>query len=514
MAHPFFKLGYIPLQLDSACTSRVPKWSKIRPPNAATIERGYTEEWWTICKASAVGEYKPGKTFGAYGSRRNKTVARDCQKEIESKKQPNIPFAKDVVYLPFPARVQWPFQAAAELNDIMEEKDLSSSQGQALLETSGNDRLRRRLPRTARREEPMPTLKENRALTPKPVATQIVVDKQPTQRVVDKQPTRMRTVRKISNPSRITVATAPAAVPLRLPKETRSLQCTGSTRETAKEKESEQPLVELPSLHVPKISSRSTQRAEPSAPKLVDSQSSTTKSGSLLRTLSSELLATDPVGTLARLVTFRDNLASALERKPFSRRDKPPRLPFVSKWVDYSRKYGVGYVLDDGSIGCMITATENFPVTVAFATNGVHHLRELSQNPKYAKEIPIQLYAAPTTTRGISRIQICDARRQEDIRCYWKKFAKYMCMQLGEEDLRGMDIAQPNFVVFYQRLGNLGIWGFDDGSFQVSTHFPLDFDTSNTCFDSLISQTTPNLCYRRTLGTESLCVSPRRPRRF
>jgi hypothetical protein len=44
-----------------------------------------------------------------------------------------------------------------------------------------------------------------------------------------------------------------------------------------------------------------------------------------------------------------------------------------------------------------------------------------------------------------------------------------MCLQLDEEDLRRKDIAQPNFVKFYQRFGNLAIWGFDDGSFQVST---------------------------------------------
>ncbi|KAF1949435.1 hypothetical protein CC80DRAFT_529420 [Byssothecium circinans] len=458
VAHPFFKLGHIPLQLDSGCTSRVPKWPKIRPPSAATIKRGYTEEWWTMCKASAVGNYEPGKSFGAYGSRRNKTVARDCQKEIESRKQPNIPFAKDIVYLPFPARVQWPFQGAGGLSDITEEKE-SSSEGLALLETTGNDRMKGRLPRI-RREEPMPTLKENKEPSPEIVATR---------RVVDKQPTRMRTVRKISNPGRVTAATAPAAVPLRVPKETRSSQRAKPTREISKDKEQEQPLSEGPQLRVSKASSRTTQKSELPAPRPVASQSTVSHPPPLLRALSSELPATDPVATLARLITFRDNLTRALERKPsYSRRDKPPQLPFVSKWVDYSRKYGVGYVLDDGCVGCMMTATESFPVTVAFVTNGVHHLKELSKNQEYSKEIPIQLYAATRKSKGLCRIQITDSRRQEDIRCYWQKFAKYMCMQLGEEDLRRRDIDRPNFVKFYQRLGNLGMWGFEDGSFQFN----------------------------------------------
>lgn len=88
------------------------------------------------------------------------------------------------------------------------------------------------------------------------------------------------------------------------------------------------------------------------------------------------------MATLARLITLRDNLTRALEREScYSRRDKSLQLPFVSKWVDYSGKYGVGYVLEDGSVGFLMKAVEQFPVTVAFATNGLHHLKELSQNP-------------------------------------------------------------------------------------------------------------------------------------
>jgi myosin-1 len=44
-----------------------------------------------------------------------------------------------------------------------------------------------------------------------------------------------------------------------------------------------------------------------------------------------------------------------------------------------------------------------------------------------------------------------------------------MCTQLGTEDLLRKREPQPvNFVKFYQRVSNVGIWGFGDGSFQVS----------------------------------------------
>ncbi|CAI6331490.1 unnamed protein product [Periconia digitata] len=457
VAHPFFKLGFIPLKLDSGCTSKVPKWSKIRPPTPATLKRGYTDEWWAMCKASAVGEYEPGKSFGAYGSRRNKTVARDCQKEIESGLQPNIPFAADLVYLPFPARTQWPFQAANGLSDITEEKE-SSSEGTALVETTGNDRGRGRAPRTVRREEPLPALQENDE-------PEVALPR----RVVDKQPARIRSVRKISNPGRVTAATAPLAVPLKVPKDTRSVQRTKSAKESTKEKQPEQDIQEIPQPRLAKSTSRSSQKSNSSAPKSASQSSKAARNTPVLRAVSPELPTTTPVSTLAQLETFRDNLQRALDRiQSKSRREKPPQLPFVSKWVDYSRKYGVGYVLDDGSVGCMTTATESFPVTVAFVTNGVHHLKELSKDSEYLKDVPIQLYAAPRKDKGMARVEITDQRRQDDIRCYWQKFAKYMCMQLGEEDMRVRDIERPNFVRFYQRLGNLGIWGFDDGSFQFN----------------------------------------------
>lgn len=497
VAHPFFTLGHVPLQLDSACTSRVPKWSKVRPPNAATMRRGYTDEWWELCKASAVGKYgsEPGQTFGAYGSRRNKTVARDCQKEIESGKQPSIPFAKETVYLPFPARVQWPFQHMGGLSDITEEKD-SSSEGQALVETTGNDRIKGRPVRAVRRAEVMPTLKENK---------EPVQEAEPVQRVTERQPTRMRTVRKISNP-RVTAATAPVAVPLRVPKETRSTQRAKSTREVSKEKE--EPMPEIPALRASKAISRTTQKQELSAPKSVAMKASTSRTGPRLRALSTEVPATDPTAVLRQLQTFRDNLVRALERRPTqSKRDKQAKLPYVSKWVDYSRKYGVGYVLDGGSVGVLTAATEHYPVTVGFTTNGLHHLKLLSKDPEYLKTIPIQFWAAPKKDQGICRVKILETRRADDIRLYWQKFCKYMCSELGDENWPENDGERPNFVKFYQRLGNFGIWGFDDGSFQVCmTSFSSPFRARLNFSSSSISQTIQNWCCRRMLPMESWCV--------
>lgn len=495
VAHPFFKLGYIPLELDSGCTSRIPKWPKNRPPTASTIRRGYTEEWWQLCKSSAVGEYEPGKSFGAYGRRSNKTVARDCQKEIEAGKQPNIPFAKDVVYVPFPARVQWPHQAPGGLSEISEEKE-SSSEGHALSETTGNDRVKARVPRASRREQPpVQTLKENTD-----------PDQEPEQahRILDKQPTRLRAVRKISNPGRVTANTATAPAPLRVPREARASTRSRAVKEPTKEtsKTSSTGLPDLPPLRVVKASTRERE-SEKSEPL---SQSSSSRSAPRYRTIGSDMPSTDPVAVLARLMTFRDNLERVLDKKPTkSRREQPPQLPFVAKWVDYSRRYGVGYVLSDGSIGTLLSAEEQYPVTIAFATDGYNHLRKAGGNREVAKSVALNYYTTVKKDRGLSQIEVLDSRRVEEIRTVWHKFGKYMCATFGDEEKPLRKDPRVNFVRFYQRLGNVGIWGFDDGSFQVSTVFAI-ISRAKLTVSSSTSPITLSLFFRQMLDMDTFCA--------
>lgn len=466
VGHPFFRMGHVPLTLDNACTSRVPKWPKVRPPTAATIKRGYTEDWYELCKSSSVGEYESGKTFGAYGSRRNKTVARDCQKEIESGKQPNIPFAKDTVYLPFPERTHWPFQTSGGLSEIPEEKE-SSAEGPALVDASGNERQKGRLPRITRREEVLPPLKENQDPVQEPEIPR---------RTVDKQPTRMRAVRKISNPGRVTAATA-APVPLRVPKDPRpAVQRTRSTRESAKEKEA---VPETEPLRIGKTATIRSETLEPAA--MV--QRPATKPSSTLKVLGSELPLTDPATVLARLYTFRDNVARALQRKrSASRHVEPPQLPYVSKWVDYSRKHGVGYVLEDNTVGCVAVANKHHPTTVAFIQDGHAHLSKISKNSGDLSEIPLEYYAHAKKESGLAQVDLMDEQRREGIQTIWQKFGRYMCAQLGvdvDERPRRKLSSTPNFVKFYQRLGNVGIWGFVDGSFQVCSSKRVFKSSSN-----------------------------------
>ena len=237
--------------------------------------------------------------------------------------------------------------------------------------------------------------------------------------------------------------------------------------------ETETGLPDLPPLRTIKTSVRVTEKPGPNAQFTTSTRSTklsaSTRGEPKFRAVSAELSATDPVTVLARLYIFRDNLARALEKKPSkSRREQTPQLPFVTKWVDYSRRYGVGYVLDDGSIGTLLTADEQNPVTAAIATDGYNHLKQNGRNREAAKSVPLKYYTTVQKDRGLSQIEIQERRRTEEIRTVWHKFGKYMCATFGDEELAVKEgPKQSNFVKFYQRLGNVGIWGFDDGSFQV-----------------------------------------------
>ncbi|KAK5134643.1 hypothetical protein LTR08_006299 [Meristemomyces frigidus] len=199
------------------------------------------------------------------------------------------------------------------------------------------------------------------------------------------------------------------------------------------------------------------------------------------------LAGTDPATVLERLTVFHANLASALaDRTPASSAPSSQReaesLPFVSRWVDYSRKHGVGYVMSDGTVGCIINASakNRTPVTHLVVRNGQHHLSRVGKNFEHIDSVPLEILedrgdegVARKVYKGLGSVRegplVGEQDRRRTLGVLWVKFGRYMCQSLDGEEA---DIGRKdgNFVRFYQRIGNVGIWGFGDGCLQV--HFP------------------------------------------
>ncbi|KAL4902668.1 hypothetical protein BDW74DRAFT_186849 [Aspergillus multicolor] len=210
---------------------------------------------------------------------------------------------------------------------------------------------------------------------------------------------------------------------------------------------------------------------------------------------------------------------SSARRRLMSERPSQQPHAYVIKWVDYTNRYGIGYVLDDGSVGCVFKAENGQPATGVVLRDGEKHIRRKARSqeksdthsrpyseadqlvPRYGK--PVEFYEncsedllecrggirkaliSPSMFEvkdstggvkvrmdsGLSRAR-ADAEKIKRVKLV-DQFGKYMIGSLGRHGDEGLlddsvAGAPGQFVKFYQRLGNVGVWGFGDGAFQFN----------------------------------------------
>ncbi|KAL4786606.1 hypothetical protein BJX76DRAFT_320804 [Aspergillus varians] len=221
-------------------------------------------------------------------------------------------------------------------------------------------------------------------------------------------------------------------------------------------------------------------------------------------------------------IDLRNMLSNLVPHSTARRRNTSQRLPhaYVIKWVDYTNRYGIGYVLDDGSVGCVFKAENGQPASGVVMRDGEKHIRRKARSqeksdtqsrpyseadqlvPRYGSSvefyencseelsecrggirralIPPSLFEVKgpsggikvRTDSGVERAR-ADAEKIKRVKLV-DQFGKYMIGSLGrhgEEALLDEPMtggAPGQFVKFYQRLGNVGVWGFGDGAFQFN----------------------------------------------
>ncbi|KAI9687121.1 MAG: Cell cycle serine/threonine-protein kinase cdc5/MSD2 [Bathelium mastoideum] len=498
VSHDFFKIAFVPDQLSQTCITKPPKWTQNRPPSKETLERGYSETWYVLCSQSGVGEYEPGKTFALNGGKKVRNIVRECEKEVIAGRQPVVPIPPDMIYVPFPNRYDW-FAKTKELSEITEEKEPSMDEGRCLKEISPNAAAREKKPRemTKSRAElmkpappmpPPPTIWVD--AEPEPTqpakATQRRMQAQPRRPVSRKQPSdeaypairprsQPETCRPVRNGS-VRVA-GPAQTLARKPRATRAISKTLEghvTPPTPIEIHDDNP----PKMPHPtqKVGGKSENKPPPKPASVAEPKPEPKATEPKATQDSSSITGTDPSAVLSRLATFRDNLAHAL--KATATASKAPamahktrthseeaaqNLPFVTKWVDYSRKHGVGYVLQSGVIGCIMngsvtTAPESeangvreksMPVSHVFVRNGQQYLSELPNSKDVTtitgkemqerlQRIPFEFYEDMGTidknsSQGLLQSNLIRERRREH-GLLWGKFGRYMISSLGASD--------------------------------------------------------------------------------
>lgn len=503
VSHPFFKLQFIPETLDSSCTKTKPVWPAVKPPTAETIRRGYSESWYQLCKTSGVGEYAPGQIFPLNGQKRVVSIVKDCEREVAAGRAPIVPMPKDAVYLPFPERISMldPVPTSSSESDEKEPVRRTKKLG----EITGNERSNKA---ATVRSIPTATSRRNLKENADPVeaveqAAEPALKRQPSERKrkaelksAPAQPaTERRAIPRPKAPGPESRGAATTRTRQISEQEKQTLSRRPSRRDAAKTKEEivvvpDDPVevvmrpvatrnpsgggMDAPAKRlgtVRKVSGREAISKPKPAAEIIVVPDSTSASSSSPSEMSESL--TDPTAVLERAAKLRDNIAAALKaRRPAPRkRYTPESLPFVAKWVDYARKHGVGYVLSDGTIGCLFNSTPKHPVTHAIVRNGYGHLQTVGKDMEALSSVPIEHWTHGSRDELVKG-GVEDARKKTT-GVLWAKFGKYMCAQLGEGGLGDTDTivdahGEAVFPRFYQRLGAVGVWGFSDGSLQVS----------------------------------------------
>jgi serine/threonine protein kinase len=230
------------------------------------------------------------------------------------------------------------------------------------------------------------------------------------------------------------------------------------------------------------------------------------------------LPTTKPDHVLEGLRRLQVELERALNSRTTAVENKktPPVPTIVVKWVDYTNKFGLGYILSNGSVGCIFKATAAdsedpskglMPPCCVVVRDAERHLQNRA-NEAYVDRHQIVPISGPNIEfyenrgeKGVFRgkvnpqnykVQVTpegdilrlargrddwDNRKREKI-MLWKKFANYMTAYGSDQDYpfddalaRTQDQAEfaaaGNVVTFYQRWGDVGCWFFADGHFQV-----------------------------------------------
>ena len=229
------------------------------------------------------------------------------------------------------------------------------------------------------------------------------------------------------------------------------------------------------------------------------------------------LKGSTPSATMASLRRLHENLSPTTTS--IAREDKlsPPTYydqtphTVVEKWVDYTNKYGIAYTLSDNTVGVVFKSSDKdlkASSCIVVRNSRMFYTRrsrklEAQIVPQDNGAMPVEFYEqcdedgmkivqvpAKTYRLQVERYEETDRATSELAEILKKetgglakaerlrlvvladKFGKYMTKALGNEELDDEVESQrgrgTNFVSFYQRLGNVGVWGYGEGGFQFN----------------------------------------------
>lgn len=517
----FFKIAFVPSTIPSFAREKAPQWKDLAPPSPATMKRGYSDTWYEICKESGVGEYEEGRCFKLNGGKRVRSIVHDMAQEAQLGRQPTMPIPKDVVYMSTVSSWDQPPSNVPTGFGLAFPNENHCLSDRAFKEIAPNSVANPSAPTSAPSTDaelmppPPPPSRLGRAGSIRKVARTISEEAAKTEKAAVKIPSdepeaavRVPKARQPATSTNTVKRSADASLARRPPRQQKPKAATAPlatlddmvrvSPTKAQRRAAQTEVVEIlsdPEPEPEKPRSSGSDSLEPAplslpAPPKMGTKKlpiprKTSASISKSATHSSDALnGTDPHLVLERLSTFRDNLASALSNatKARSLPTDPvaaESLPFISRWVDYSRKHGIGYVLSDGTVGCIINASPKNAtlVTHVIARNGQKWLAKAGKEFENMDIVPLEIFEdkgekgiVRKVYKGLGSVREGplkdEAERRRVLGVLWGKFGRYMCTSLDGAEMETAGRGDV-FVRFYQRIGSVGIWAFSNGCLQV-----------------------------------------------
>lgn len=576
VGHPFFAMhggSNIPLVIGSACRASKPSWLESKSPRGDVIKKGSPLlPLTTLARNCGVGQLDGyAEAFDVVGDKVEISVYKECLEEEIAKSYPIVPLPADMVYTGKPDESGcWASQALKQPASLPSSSQSASSES-SVASSMEFDELQMSIPEPRRR----PTVPSHASTLRAPPYTALRsrgvgrATAQPASSLsqsviplkVEAGPTRPSRpnrgllnelpLRSASNPSKAVDGEPRAKLTTRV---TRSQSANLLSTSTASSSGSFQPQPGSRGFSDGGSRHRGTrQKAETSSKAIMEEDMLTEKLPKRAAQLPRRAIAsktagralligadevaecipnTKPKDVIASLRKIRDelnsvinsasNVATDIDLSLFDRNKALYSRPVLQKWVDYSNRYGIGYILANGTVGCLFNSDNSAPISGVVVAGAQTHIlkKKFAEYPEKNQVVrktgsPVE-FLEDCAGDGIKRVIVQAAQYQikdgdsvlEEKLCagetihdlekrkrltIWDKFGKYMtrapkkglnaqlraeydelAAQLHAETKPNFDTAHKHavvagpFVKFHQRLGNVSVWAFGDNALQFN----------------------------------------------
>ncbi|RMZ87627.1 hypothetical protein DV736_g5149, partial [Chaetothyriales sp. CBS 134916] len=534
--HDFFTMGVVADTLDSSCLKHKPDWLLSADPRGDNVRPGHGITHSQACKAAGVGRTPGGSPRPGVGGKCDISTLVEIEAENVHGTAPTIPLPEGILYNAFTqAQAGWidhqkhAIQPAKPRSRKPVYDTATATQPMSIAHTNArsmpsfaaqqrqealparilNRQVKQTLPTIdaapSSSEEPTATIAAGGLLRARPVRAASTR----TTRSTTAQKVRSETVRMVPKSNSV-----PAAIDALEQSAANKAPIPPSPTARPKSAQSDKP--NLRALLPTSANAQHTYDLR-SDPKARLPHPSYTNVGSNPRLICptdslSLLPATSADAILLQLHDLHTKLGirqSHQSSSPFSSRRARARTayPRVEKWVDYSSKHGIAYILTDGTLGMVIKSSSDNarPSACVVVRNARKHTIQRARGtvtqliPQGPTAKDVEFYEQSDLSKDMTKCTVPAAAFNIDEQRYGTltaatnaaqsamsaslaekfrelvlldKFGKYMHKRHDDTEVDTTTDKQPatseHFVHFYQRVGNVGVWRFADGGLQFN----------------------------------------------